>query len=66
MRHNVRFVDMIDIDSVAGVISIDHARLDELGPIPTASVSPGSVASDADSEAGDASLRALGIRWPRS
>jgi len=56
VRHNVRFVDMIDAKSVPGVISIDHARLNDLGPVPvTASIAPAAVASDADSEAGGAS-----------
>jgi len=51
VRHNVRFVDMIDTKSVPGVISIDHARLNDLGPIPAqASLVPARVASDADSE----------------
>ena len=49
--HNVRFVDMIDSKSVPGVISIDHAKLNEVGPIPRPGlVPPLSVASDADSE----------------
>jgi inward rectifier potassium channel len=50
--HNVRFVDMIDSKSVPGVISIDHALLNEVGPIPliSASLAPPAVASDADSE----------------
>lgn len=56
VRHNVRFVDMIDTKSVPGVISIDHARLNDLGPLPaSARVTPATVASDADSEASDAS-----------
>jgi Inward rectifier potassium channel C-terminal domain len=52
--HNVRFVDMIDSKSVPGVISIDHALLNDVGPIPIgpASLTPSEVASDADSEAG--------------
>jgi inward rectifier potassium channel len=55
VRHNVRFVDMIDTKSQPGVISIDHARLNDLGPVPaTASLAPLPVASDADSEAGGA------------
>lgn len=49
VRHNVRFVDMIDTKSVPGVISIDHARLNDLGPAP-APLHPTPVASDADSE----------------
>ena len=49
--HNVRFVDMIDSKSIPGVISIDHAKLNDVGPIPLASlVPPVVVASDADSE----------------
>jgi inward rectifier potassium channel len=46
--HNMRFVDMIDGRSVPGVISIDHALLNEVGPIPaiSASLPP----ADADSE----------------
>jgi len=53
VRHNVRFVDMIDTKSAPGVVSIDHARLNELGPVPAASsIAPAAVASDADSEAG--------------
>jgi inward rectifier potassium channel len=52
VRHNVRFVDMIDTKSAPGVVSIDHARLNELGPVPaSASLAPAPVASDADSEA---------------
>ena len=52
--HNVRFVDMIDPKSEPGVISIDHALLNEVAPIriSSASLAPPSVASDADSEAG--------------
>jgi inward rectifier potassium channel len=50
--HNMRFVDMIDAKSVPGVISIDHAKLNEVGPMPLPSlVPPVTVASDADSEA---------------
>jgi inward rectifier potassium channel len=53
VQHNVRFVDMIDATSEPGVISIDHARLNDVGPIPTlTSLAPPAVASDADSEAG--------------
>ncbi len=50
--HNVRFVDMIDNKSVPGVISIDHALLNEVGPLPptSASLGPPAVAPDADSE----------------
>ncbi|MEO7034775.1 MAG: ion channel [Polyangiaceae bacterium] len=49
--HNVRFVDMIDSKSVPGVISIDHAKLNDVGPIPLSSlVPPAVVASDANSE----------------
>jgi len=55
VRHNVRFVDMIDTKSVPGVVSIDHARLNDLGPLPPPpSQASASVASDADSEAGGA------------
>ncbi|HEY3253191.1 MAG TPA: ion channel [Polyangiaceae bacterium] len=55
VRHNVRFVDMIDAKSVPGVISSDHARLNDLGPVPAiASLAPAAVASDADSEGGSA------------
>jgi len=51
LRHNSRFVDMIDAKSVPGVVSIDHARLHDLGPAPvSASITPAAVASDADSE----------------
>ncbi|HEX3851482.1 MAG TPA: ion channel [Polyangiaceae bacterium] len=52
--HNARFVDMIDNKSVPGVISIDHALLNEVGPIPliSASLAAAAVASDADSETG--------------
>ena len=55
--YNVRFVDMIDAKSVPGVISIDHALLNEVGPIPvlSSSLAPAAVASDADSEAGASS-----------
>ena len=51
--HNVRFVDMIDSQSEPGVISIDHARLNDIAPIPAGipSQAPPPVASDADSEA---------------
>jgi inward rectifier potassium channel len=54
VAHNVRFVDMIDSKSVPGVISIDHALLNDVGPIPTGvtSLAPLEVASDADSETG--------------
>ena len=49
---NVRFVDMIDTKSVPGVISIDHALLNEVGPIPPFSSSiPKAAAADVDSEA---------------
>lgn len=56
--HNVRFVDMIDAKSVPGVISIDHALLHDVGPIPVLpnSLAPPPVASDADSEAGSSPL----------
>ena len=47
--HNVRFVDMIDTKSVPGVISIDHARLNEVAPITASSLAP---AAPADSDAG--------------
>ena len=51
VMHNVRFLDMIDAKSVPGVISIDHARLNDVGPIPAGMPSiPAAVASDADSE----------------
>jgi inward rectifier potassium channel len=52
--HNARFVDMIDNKTEPGVISIDHALLNEIGPIPlvSASLAPTPVASDADSESG--------------
>ncbi len=51
--HDVRFVDMVDSKSVPGVITIDHALLNEVGPIPSPGRSlPPVVASDADSEAG--------------
>jgi inward rectifier potassium channel len=33
LHHNVRFVDMIDASSVPGVITIDHALLNEVRPI---------------------------------
>jgi inward rectifier potassium channel len=33
VRHNMRFVDMIDTKSAPGVISIDHARLNDLRPL---------------------------------
>ncbi|MEO8902309.1 MAG: hypothetical protein ABI488_10420, partial [Polyangiaceae bacterium] len=49
--HNVRFLDMIDTKSVPGVISIDHAKLNDVGPIPLSRlVPPVVVASDANSE----------------
>jgi inward rectifier potassium channel len=52
LLHNTRFVDMIDSKSVPGVISIDHAKLNEVGPMPLPSlVPPVTVASDTDSEA---------------
>ena len=52
VMHNVRFLDMIDSKSVPGVISIDHALLNEIGPVPSlsASLAPPVAASDADSE----------------
>ncbi len=50
--HNMRFVDMIDPKSEPGIISIDHALLNDVSPIAlTASLAPAAVASDADSEA---------------
>ncbi len=51
--HNMRFVDMIDTKSEPGIISIDHALLNEVGPIPASllPLAPVPVASDADSEA---------------
>ena len=53
IQHNVRFVDMVDALSQPGVISIDHAQLNEVRPIPAGLPSvPPHVASDADSEAG--------------
>lgn len=53
VHHNVRFVDMVDSKSVPGVISVDHALLNDVGELPpSASVVPKDVASDADSEAG--------------
>jgi inward rectifier potassium channel len=53
--HNVRFVDMIDSKSVPGVISIDHALLNEVGPIPlSASLAPAAVTTDANSKSGAA------------
>ncbi|MEI9940581.1 MAG: ion channel [Pseudomonadota bacterium] len=54
VRHNVRFVDMIDAKSVPGVISIDHARLNDLNPVPVAALA--AVASDADSEQAGAAI----------
>ena len=51
LQHNVRFVDMIDAKSTAGVITIDHALLNEVRPISgLASLAPGP-ASELDSEA---------------
>ena len=38
LHHNVRFVDMIDASSVPGVITIDHALLNEVRPISLAQV----------------------------
>ena len=53
IQHNVRFVDMVDAQSQPGLISIDHALLHEVRPIPPGLPSvPPHVASDADSEAG--------------
>jgi inward rectifier potassium channel len=52
LLHNVRFVDMIDAQSQTGVITIDHALLNEVRAIslsPSA-LEPSPVASDADSE----------------
>jgi inward rectifier potassium channel len=50
--HNMRFVDMIDSRSEPGIVSIDHALLNDVAPIPlTPSLAPAPVASDADSEA---------------
>ena len=56
--YNVRFVDMIDPKSKAGVIVIDHSLLNEVRPLslaPTASVDTAlPVASDANSESASA------------
>lgn len=50
--HNVRFVDMIDSKSQPGVISIDHALLNQVGPIPVgSSLAPPPLVSAADAEA---------------
>jgi len=54
--HNMRFVDMIDSKSEPGIISIDHALLNDVDPMPlTRSLVPSIAASDADSEARSAS-----------
>ena len=51
VHFNVRFVDMIDSKSEPGVITMDHALLNEVGPIPAGVATlPPKVASDADSE----------------
>src|SRR5450432_3170806 len=54
LHHNVRFVDMIDVKSQTGVITIDHSLLNEVRPISLTPVLDNSVAvaSDASDTSG--------------